>query len=108
MLLFLSIGVGQLERRASKLALIAAVAAPVQVAPRPAPAPEAWPNLDAKRDAYRHVTVRGHFLNGRETRGEALTEDGARLRVLTPLRSDAGFVASRPVMEQRSRRALSA
>jgi surfeit locus 1 family protein len=92
MLMFLSLGLWQVERRAWKLALIAAVDARVQAPPRPAPGPNAWRDLDAKRDAYRHVTVRGHFLNDRETRVQALTEDGAGFWVLTPLRSDAGFV----------------
>lgn len=90
-LVFLSLAIWQVERRAWKLALITAVDARVHAPPKPAPALSAWRGLDAKRDAYRHVTVRGRFLNDAETRVQALTEDGAGFWVLTPLRTDAGF-----------------
>ncbi|WP_242154199.1 SURF1 family protein [Sphingomonas sp. BAUL-RG-20F-R05-02] len=90
-LVFLSLGIWQVERRAWKLALIAAVDARVHAPPKPAPAARAWRGLDAKRDAYRHVTARGRFLNDAETRVQALTGDGAGFWVLTPLRTDAGF-----------------
>ena len=48
--------------------------------------------MEPRRDAYRHVAIRGRFLNDRETLVQALTEDGAGFWVMTPLRSDTGFV----------------
>lgn len=90
-LLFLSLGIWQVERRAWKLALIAAVDQRVHAPPQPAPPPSQWRGLEAKQDTYRHVTVRGRFLADAETRVAALTEDGAGFWVLTPLRTDAGF-----------------
>jgi len=89
---FLALGVWQIERRAWKLALIAAVEERVHAPPRQAPSPHTWRTMDPRRDAYRHVTIRGRFLNDRETLVQALTEDGAGFWVMTPLRSDAGFV----------------
>ncbi|MGA0600001.1 SURF1 family protein [Caulobacter sp. KR2-114] len=88
---FIALGVWQVERLAWKRALIAAVDARVAAAPAPTPAPEAWPAIDDRHDAYRHVTVRGEFDNGRETLVQAVTDAGPGFWVVTPLRAGAGF-----------------
>jgi surfeit locus 1 family protein len=90
--LFLGLGVWQVERRASKLALIEAVAERVDAPPVLAPPPAQWPSVRPEHDAYRHVTIRGRYLDDRETLVQALTEDGAGFWVMTPLRSDGGAV----------------
>lgn len=90
--LFLGLGVWQVERRASKLALIEAVAERVDAPPVLAPPPAQWPAIRPEHDAYRHITIRGRFLNDRETLVQALTEDGAGFWVMTPLRSAGGAV----------------
>jgi surfeit locus 1 family protein len=72
--LFLGLGVWQVERRASKLALIEAVAERVDAPPMLAPTPAQWSAIRPEHDAYRHITIRGRFLNDRETLVQALTE----------------------------------
>jgi surfeit locus 1 family protein len=82
---FTSLGVWQIERRAWKLDLIERVEARVHATPMAAPGPQEWPAIDAKDDEYRHVIVSGHFLNDRETLVTAVTDRGAGFWVLTPL-----------------------
>ena len=89
---FVALGVWQVERRSWKLALIARVNARVHAAPVRAPGPEAWPNVDAAGDEYRHVRLSGTFLNDRETLVQAVTELGAGYWVMTPLRRKDGTV----------------
>lgn len=82
---FASLGVWQIERRAWKLDLIERVEQRVHAAPVAAPGPVEWPAINAKDDEYRGVTISGHFLNDRETLVMAVTDDGAGFWVLTPL-----------------------
>lgn len=91
-LLFLGLCIWQVERRAGKLALIHAVETRAHGAPRPAPPPAAWAGITAAQDAYRRVAVRGTFRTDRQTLVHALTEQGAGFWVMTPLRTDAGFI----------------
>jgi surfeit locus 1 family protein len=88
---FTGLGVWQLQRRSWKLALIAEVDARVHARPQAAPGPAAWGAITAARDAYRHVWVRGVFLNDRETHVQAVTTLGPGFWVITPLKTDQGF-----------------
>lgn len=90
-LLFVALGIWQIERRGEKLALIAAVNARVTAAPVPAPGPAGWPTISTSSDAYRHVVVRGTLENDRETLVQAVTDLGAGFWVLTPLRTEQGW-----------------
>ncbi len=89
---FAALGTWQLYRRAWKLDLIARVQSRVHAAPLAAPGPAAWPEITAAADAYRHVRASGMFLNANETRVQALTELGGGYWVMTPMRTQAGFV----------------
>ena len=89
---FLALGVWQVERRASKLALIAAVTERVNAPAQPSPSSAEWARLNAARDAYRHGAIEGQLLHDRETLVQALTEDGAGYWVLTPLLRENGTV----------------
>jgi surfeit locus 1 family protein len=89
--LFAALGVWQIERRAWKLALIAAVEQRAEAPPQPAPGPPAWPGISAQADAYTHVQVRGTLLDGQETLVQAVTELGPGFWVMTPLRADDGW-----------------
>ena len=83
--LLAGLGVWQVERRAWKHELVAAVDARIHAAPVTAPGRDAWPRIDAKDDAYRRVTATGLFRHDRETLVQAVTERGAGFWVLTPL-----------------------
>jgi surfeit locus 1 family protein len=87
---FVALGVWQVERRSWKLALIARVDARVHAAPVPAPGPKEWPAVTASRDEYRHVRLKGHLLNGKETLVYTATDLGPGSWVMTPLKRDDG------------------
>lgn len=80
-----ALGVWQVERRAWKHELIAAVDARVHAAPAKAPRPDRWDAVNAQDDAYRRVTAAGIFRHDRETLVQAVTERGAGYWVMTPL-----------------------
>ena len=82
---FIALGIWQVERRAWKHELIAAVDARIQRAPVAAPGPAEWPRLSADRDAYRRIVATGRFRHDRETLVQAVTERGAGYWLLTPL-----------------------
>ncbi len=92
MLLFLGLGVWQVERRAEKLALIDAVDRRLRLPPAPAPGPDSWLRVAAETDAYRPVLVQGTFLHDRESLVQASTGHGPGYWVMTPLRTDAGWL----------------
>jgi len=80
-----ALGVWQVERRAWKHELVAAVDARIHAAPVAAPGPDAWDAIDAKDDAYRRVTATGQFRHDRETLVQAVTDRGPGYWVLTSL-----------------------
>lgn len=86
---FLALGFWQIERRAWKHDLIARVDARVAAAPVAAPGPDAWSEISAEKDAYRHVRVSGTYLPGEEVAVQAVTEQGAGYWVLAPLDTGA-------------------
>ncbi len=88
----LALGVWQVERRIWKLDLIAQIDARIHAAPAEAPGPDAWPAIDAGADAYRHVTASGAFLAVPPAFTQATTVLGGGFWVLSPLRTDEGFV----------------
>jgi len=84
-----ALGVWQVQRLFWKEALIAHVNAVVHAPPVAAPDPSAWARV-SQDDVYRHVTVRGHFLNAAEAQVYALSDLGAGYWIMTPLRRDDG------------------
>ncbi|WP_137864152.1 MULTISPECIES: SURF1 family protein [unclassified Sphingomonas] len=79
------LGIWQLERRAWKHELVAAVDVRIHAAPVPAPGPAAWGGITAGKDAYRRVRFSGRFENDRTTLVKAVTERGSGYWVMTPL-----------------------
>lgn len=89
-LVFIGLGIWQIERLQWKLDLIARVDARVHAEPVAAPGKDDWANVNQKDDEYRHVTITGIYLNDKEVLVHALTERGAGYWVLTPLRTADG------------------
>jgi surfeit locus 1 family protein len=79
------LGAWQVERRAWKHELVAAVDARIHAVPVAPPGPGAWDAVNAKDDAYRRVTATGQFRHDRETLVQAVTDHGPGFWVLTPL-----------------------
>ena len=89
---FLALGVWQLERRTWKLDLIARVDERVHASAVAAPGPDSWDGMTASDYEYRHVRLTGRFLGDANTLVQAVTELGGGYWVLTPMRTDGGFV----------------
>ena len=89
---FIALGIWQLERRVWKLALIEHVEQRVHAAPVAAPGPTEWRSLTAENAEYQRVTVTGRFLDDRDTRVQAVTALGGGFWVMTPFRTNQGFV----------------
>ncbi|MGU3574080.1 SURF1 family protein [Brucellaceae bacterium C25G] len=86
-LLFLSLGIWQVERLGWKKDLIARVDARIAAEAIPAPAPQEWPQISAAQDEYRHVFVEGHYLEGKQIAVKALTALGAGYWQLVPFQT---------------------
>ncbi len=91
-LVFLGLGIWQLERRVWKLDLIARVDQRIHAPAADAPGPGNWVGMTAAGYEYSHVRLAGHFLGGANTLVQAVTELGGGYWVLTPMRTDRGFV----------------
>lgn len=91
-LLFLSLGLWQVQRLGWKHDLIARVEARVHAAPVSAPDAAAWQASAPVDHEYRRVSVRGRWLPGLDTRTQALSEAGAGYWLLRPLHRADGSV----------------
>src|SRR4051812_48884401 len=112
--IFIGLGVWQLQRRAEKHALIAALDARVGTAPVALPPPSQWRTLDAVHHEFRRVTFTATYAKLPDamvySAGSAVREDvsgpgtwaflPARLASGETIVIDAGFVAN--TMQERS------
>jgi len=90
-IVFIGLGIWQVERRRWKLDLIARVDARIHAPALPAPGPETWAGFDAADAEYSKVALAGRYLPGPETLVKAVTEKGPGFWVLAPFRSARGF-----------------
>ncbi|MES2054373.1 MAG: SURF1 family protein [Pseudomonadota bacterium] len=88
----IALGVWQVQRRAWKLDLIAQVEQRIHAPAVAVPGPDQWSGLTASTHAYRRVRVRGVYLDRRESFVQATTVLGGGYWVMTPLRTDRGFI----------------
>jgi len=89
---FLALGTWQVQRLGWKLDLIERVEQRVHAPATPAPGAAQWPQITARSDEYRHLSLRGHFLFDKTSLVQASTVRGAGFWVLTPLRTADGEV----------------
>ncbi len=89
---FIGLGFWQLQRRHWKLELIEQIEQRIHAAAQAAPGPVQWSRINARHDAYRRLWISGRFLNDRETLVHAASRLGMGYWVMTPLRTDAGFI----------------
>lgn len=89
---FVALGVWQVQRLHWKLDLIERVDTRVHATPAAPPPPAQWGTVTRARDEYRHVTVDGTWLGGRDTRVKAVTDFGEGWWLLRPLRLADGSV----------------
>lgn len=89
---FCALGTWQVQRLAWKRDLVARVDARLAAAPAPAPARADWPAVSRERDEYRRVSLDGRWIDGHDTRTQAVTELGAGSWLLSPLRLRDGDV----------------
>jgi surfeit locus 1 family protein len=92
----IGLGLWQVERKAWKEDLIAALTERLAAAPAPLPPQRQWNDLDPARDEFRSVNVHAEFLPGQDaliyTGGSSLRSDvsGAGYWVFTPARVEDG------------------
>jgi surfeit locus 1 family protein len=87
---FVALGAWQVQRLHWKRALIERVESRLAADPVDAPGRAQWSAVDAERDAYRRVQLRGTWLGGPDTRVQAVTGLGPGWWVMSPLRTAAG------------------
>ena len=80
-IVLIGLGTWQLERKAWKEGLIAALAERTSAEPVPLPAPERWSALDPTNDEFRRVRLAATIASGREALvyavGSLLSREGA-------------------------------
>jgi surfeit locus 1 family protein len=90
--LFLALGAWQIQRLQWKSALIAQVDQRVHAVPAAAPPRADWARLSKDHDEYRHVRLRGRFLETPATLVRAATELGSGFWALSPFQGDGGDI----------------
>jgi len=89
---FIQLGNWQVRRLDWKLKLIADVRSRVHASPVAAPGPGEWPRIGAGHDRYLHVRATGTYLNTDETLVRGTSRLGYGFWLMTPLRTDRGFI----------------
>ncbi|MFE0016055.1 SURF1 family protein [Mesorhizobium sp. NPDC059054] len=90
--ILVGLGVWQVERREWKLDLIARVEQRIHAPATAVPGPSEWLGVTAQTHEYKRVRLSGSYINDRETFVQAVTALGGGFWVITPFRTDEGFV----------------
>lgn len=90
--ILVGLGLWQVERREWKLDLIARVEQRIHAPAVAVPGPVEWAGVTAQSHEYSRVRLSGSYLNDRETFTQAVTALGGGFWVMTPFRTDEGFI----------------
>lgn len=90
--MFLALGIWQVQRLAWKTDLITRVNARVAASAKAAPGEGEWGRVSQVADEYRHVTLRGRYDHDAEAQVYTLSDYGAGYWVMTPLKRDDGTI----------------
>jgi surfeit locus 1 family protein len=90
--MFMALGIWQVQRLAWKTDLIARVSARVNAPAVAAPGATDWPRVEKADNEYRHVILRGRFLHDAEAQVYTVSDYGPGYWVMTPLQRDDGTV----------------
>ncbi|MET4578320.1 SURF1 family protein [Ottowia thiooxydans] len=90
LLVLVSLGNWQVERRAWKHDLVARVDARIHAEPVSVPVAAQWPQISRDSHEYQRVVLTGRFLHRHEALVQATTALGAGFWVLTPLQTTEG------------------
>lgn len=86
----MALGVWQVQRLDWKQKLIERVTQRVEAPVSSVPGPNAWPEINERDDAYRHVRVTGRLLYDKTTPVQTSTELGQGFWLMTPLQQADG------------------
>ncbi|PLP58333.1 hypothetical protein CYK37_15620 [Mesorhizobium loti] len=90
--ILVGLGIWQVERREWKLDLIARVEQRIHAPAVAVPVPSEWAGVAPQTHEYLRVRLSGSYLNDRETFTQAVTALGGGFWLMTPFRTDAGFI----------------
>lgn len=90
--ILVGLGIWQVERREWKLDLIARVEQRIHAPELAVPGPSEWSRVTPQTHEYLRVRLSGSYLNDRETFAQAVTALGGGFWVMTPFRTDEGFI----------------
>jgi surfeit locus 1 family protein len=88
--ILIGLGIWQVQRLAWKRGLIAQVELKLATQPVAAPGPKAWTRI-GDANIYARIKAQGHYVAGRDTYVQAVTDLGGGYWVMTPFVTDHGF-----------------
>lgn len=86
------LGNWQVRRYHLKVKIAHDVATRVHAPSVAAPGPAQWPRIAARHEQYLHVRLHGRFMGGAQTLVHGPSSEGYGYWVMTPLRTDRGFI----------------
>lgn len=90
--IFMALGTWQVYRLDWKLDLMDRVHARVNADPVAAPGSDVWPSINRQQHEYLHVRIKGQYIGEAQTLVNTDTRSGRGYWVMTPLKTQRGFI----------------